>query len=687
MRTRSALLAVLLVGIVAMAAASPASATSNRWPSGRSAAGAAAKARLAAHRHARVCGTPRPGTASCNAIVDKDVSGNVSPAVAPQGYGPADLQSAYGLPSSSAGAGRTVAVVDAYDQPSAENDLATYRTRFGLPACTTANGCFRKVNQNGGSSMPAPDSGWGQEIDLDLQLVSASCPNCTILLVEANDDYSSDMGAAVNTAVALGASVVSNSYGGDESSDETQDDTNYYRHPGVAIVASTGDNGYGTEYPAASPYVTAVGGTSLTADNSSRGFSETAWGGAGSGCSAYEAKPTWQTDTGCSGRTIADVSADADPETGVAVYDSTPNGGQSGWMVFGGTSAAAPLVAGVYALAGQPAANSVPASAAYAHPSDLFDVTSGSNGICSPGYLCTAGSGYDGPTGLGSPNGTAAFATTSSSTTVGQPGAPTGVTAIAGNAQATVSWSAPTSSGAGAITGYVIQPYLNGTAQTAHTYTSTATSQTVTGLTNGASYTFTVAATNSAGTGAPSSASNAVTPRAPSATVSGPATRATTYGATVTLSGTATPGCAVGVWFHGAGTTGYTQAATVLANSGGAWSTSYRATNDYRVYATCGSAQSPSVLVQVAPTIAGGSTHVVARGSTYTITGTGLPGQTLTVHFHKAGTASTDYSILRTVPIGSNGSWSRAYVASVDYRFYASLPNGQVSPTVLVQAR
>jgi hypothetical protein len=687
MRLRSALLAMLLIGVVGLAAAAPASAASTRRPSDRSAAGAAAKSRLAKHRHARVCATPRPGRASCNAIVDRDVSGNVSPAVAPQGYGPSDLQAAYRLPSGSAGGGRTVAVVDAFDLASAESDLATYRSRFGLPACTTANGCFRKVNQAGGSTVPSADSGWGQEIDLDLQMVSASCPNCNILLVEANDDGSDNVGAAVNTAVALGASVVSNSYGGDESSDEAQDDAHYYQHAGVAIVASSGDDGYGVEYPAASPYVTAVGGTSLTADSSARGFSETAWVGAGSGCSAYEAKPSWQTDTGCSRRTVADVSADADPDTGVAVYDSTPSRGQSGWMVFGGTSAAAPLIAGTYALAGQPSARSYPVSAAYANPSGLFDVTSGSNGTCGVSYFCTARTGYDGPTGLGSPNGIAAFSTTAASATADPPGAPSGVAASADDARATVSWTAPTSNGGAAITGYVVTPSVNGTAQASRPYASTATTQSLTGLTNGSSYTFTVAATNAAGTGPASAPSSPVTPRAATVTIGGAASRVTTYGGAVPVSGTATPGCSVALWYHGAGSTGYVRGQSVTASGSGAWNTGYVANNDYRVYATCGSAQSPGILVQIAPTISGGSSHVVRTGSTYTISGTGIPGATLTVHFHKAGTATNDYSLLRTVSVASNGSWSRPYVASMDYRFYASLPNGQVSPVVLVQAR
>jgi hypothetical protein len=275
-----------------------------------------------------------------------------------------------------------------------------------LPACGA--GCFTKVNQTGGSTPPAVNASWGQEIALDIDMVAAACPNCKILLVEASSASMANLGIAVNTAVSMGAVAVSNSYGGAESGSDTGYDATYYNHPGVAITASSGDNGYGVEYPAASPFVTAVGGTTLTP--AAGGFTQTAWNGAGSGCSAYSAKPTWQQDTGCARRSVADVAAVADPSTGVAVYDSTANGGQSGWLVFGGTSVASPLVAGTYALAGKPTAGSVPASYAYAAPQGaLTDVTSGSNGTCSGSYLCTAGTGYDGPTGLGTPNGTAAF--------------------------------------------------------------------------------------------------------------------------------------------------------------------------------------------------------------------------------------------------------------------------------------
>ncbi|GHJ98294.1 S53 family peptidase [Streptomyces sp. NPDC003753] len=342
-------------------------------------------------------GTPR------SAHAESDLTAAATPA----GYGPASLQAAYKLPSSTGGSGQTVAIVDAYDDPNAEADLAVYRSQYGLSACTTANGCFKKVDQNGGTSYPRGDSGWAEEISLDLDMVSAACPNCKILLVEASSASMTNLGTAVNTAVRLGAKFVSNSYGGSESSSDATYDSSYFNHPGVAITVSSGDNGYGVEYPAASKYVTAVGGTSLSTASNARGWTDTVWSGAGSGCSAYDAKPAWQSDGGCAKRTVADVSAVADPNTGVAVYDSYRSA--TGWMVFGGTSASAPLIAATYALAGAPSSGSSPASFPYAHPSALYDVTSGSNGSCSGSYLCTGTTGYDGPSGLGVPNGTAAF--------------------------------------------------------------------------------------------------------------------------------------------------------------------------------------------------------------------------------------------------------------------------------------
>jgi subtilase family serine protease len=347
-----------------------------------------------------VCGAVPVGYARCFAL---QVEGTSQPfgVNAPSGYGPQDLQSAYKLPSSTAGAGQTVAIVDAFDDPTAESDLAQYRSFYGLPPCTTANGCFRKVDQTGGTLYPAPSPDWDLEISLDLDMVSATCPNCHILLVEATTNLDIDLYAAEDTAARLGANAISNSWGGGEYSSQTADDV-HFNHPGVAITASSGDSGYGVSYPAASRFLTAVGGTALTRASNARGWNETAWDGAGSGCSAYDAKPSWQADNGCGRRTVADVSAVADPNTGVAVLF----GGV--WFEVGGTSASSPIIASVYALAGN--ASSVnAASYPYSHQSGLFDVTSGSNGRCSPSYLCTAQTGYDGPTGLGTPNGVSGF--------------------------------------------------------------------------------------------------------------------------------------------------------------------------------------------------------------------------------------------------------------------------------------
>jgi subtilase family serine protease len=368
-------------------------------------------------RFVRSCGAAMPGFARCHSWV---LSPNLPkpipdepPFIDPMDYlTPEDLVAAYQLPTQ-AGANVTVAIVDAFDDPTAESDLGSYRSFFGLPACTTANGCFRKVNQSGTASpLPATDAGWSVEIALDVDMVSAACPSCKILLVEANSTSIADLGAAVNTAVSLGASVVSNSYGGSETSGDPATTGLYYNHAGVLIVASTGDGGFGVEYPSAAPTVLAVGGTTLTVSSGSpRGWIEAAWGngdgtvvgGTGSGCSTVEAKPAWQTDTGCSNRTVGDVSAVAG--TAVSVYTTTvPAPYAPGWQPVGGTSAASPLVAAIFAMTGH---HSATPQYPYRNTSQFFDVIGGSNGTCSPSYLCTAVAGYDGPTGIGTPNGAA----------------------------------------------------------------------------------------------------------------------------------------------------------------------------------------------------------------------------------------------------------------------------------------
>jgi subtilase family serine protease len=360
----------------------------------------------------RVCAVPVPGFAACHAHVRSVMrpDGTVRPhatTTRTSGYISSDLKAAYNLPAGTTTT--TVAVVDAYASPNAAADLAAYRSQTGLPPL--AAGQFTQVNQSGGSIGTVPaDVGWGQEEMLDLEMVSAICPTCNILYVGGNSASFNDLAAAVNTAVAKGATVVSNSYGAPEFSSETTF-ASAYDHPGVAITVSSGDNGYGVEAPAAFNTVVAVGGTNLQRANNARGWTETAWTGAGSGCSALIPQKSWQSGrpSGCSRRAVADVSAVADPNTGVAVYDSYGSTGGANWYVFGGTSVAAPIIGAVYALSGNTAG--YPAQLAYTTSGGLWDVVSGSNvkGRCRAGNLCTATTGYDGPTGMGTPKGVTAF--------------------------------------------------------------------------------------------------------------------------------------------------------------------------------------------------------------------------------------------------------------------------------------
>nr|WSY51902.1 putative Ig domain-containing protein [Streptomyces sp. NBC_00886] len=456
-----------------------------------------------------LCATAAPGQASCFAQRRTDIKQQLAAAVhadaaaAVSGLSPANLHSAYALPSTG-GSGMTVAVVDAYNDPNAESDLATYRSNFGLSACTKANGCFKQVSQTGSTtSLPTNDTGWAGEEALDIDMVSAVCPNCSIILVEATSATDANLGTAENEAVTLGAKFVSNSWGGSEDSSQTSEDTSYFKHPGVAITVSSGDEAYGAEYPATSQYVTAVGGTALSTSSNSRGWTESVWKtssteGTGSGCSAYDAKPSWQTDTGCTKRMEADVSAVADPATGVAVYDTY---GGSGWAVYGGTSASSPIIAGVYALAGTPGSSDYPAKYPYSHTSNLYDVTSGNNGTCSTSYFCTAGTGYDGPTGWGTPDGTAAFTagtTTGNTVTVTNPGSQSTATGSAASLQISASDSAGatlTYSASGLPTGLSISSstgLISGTASTAGTYAVTVTATDSTGASGSASFTWTV---------------------------------------------------------------------------------------------------------------------------------------------------------------------------------------------------
>lgn len=351
--------------------------------------------------HKAACGDEMvAGQARCFARIVVDKDGKViTNASTPKGYGPSDLRSAYKI-TANGSSSTTIALVEAYGYPNAESDLAAYRSHYGLPACTTANGCFKKVNQTGGTTYPRTNAGWDEEAALDLDMASAMCPGCKILMVEAKTQSTANLSAAAQEAYHLGANAISNSYGIPESGTSAYESD--FNHPGVAITVSTGDSGYrgGVTFPASSPHVTAVGGTSLSTASNSRGYTETAWSGAGSGCSSVYPKPTWQKDTTCKNRMVGDVSAVANPSTGVAVY----YGGS--WVEVGGTSVSAPLVAGIYATNGGTANYG---SDPYSHTSALFDITSGSTGSCGGTYYCTAVTGYDGPTGLGSPNGSTAF--------------------------------------------------------------------------------------------------------------------------------------------------------------------------------------------------------------------------------------------------------------------------------------
>jgi len=387
--------------------------------------------------------TPDPGYAACLGIraipSTNDVAG---PAAAqfhlqatPASYSstpvsgalaPADLHSAYQLPTdTSSASSQTVAIIDAYDDPTAEADLAVYSNRYGLPACTTANGCFTKINQNGGSTMPTVNGSWAGEISLDVQMVHAICQSCKILLVEAASNTLADLGAAVNEAASSGATEISNSYGSAESSSLLHD--THYDHPGIVITASAGDNGYLDkqassggglpEYPASSPYVLSVGGTSLTQNTGV--WHSSVWSDSGGGCSTVFSVPAWQSQAdgysglGCGKRSDNDVAVIGNPATGVSIYDSTPDGTDpTGWIMYGGTSAGAPIIAAEYGLAGGSGGVAFPAATLYSHQADttaFYDVISGSNDPSCAGNQCRAGIGFDGPTGLGSPLGISAL--------------------------------------------------------------------------------------------------------------------------------------------------------------------------------------------------------------------------------------------------------------------------------------
>jgi subtilase family serine protease len=381
--------------------------------------------------HVAVCAAVSTGYARCGAHIVTNANGLPLSAGVAQPHSlfgcqanhlpahcvsPDNLRHAYNI-TGSGSSSTVVAIVDAFGYPNAASDLAAYRAQFGLPPCTVASGCLRIINQNGGTTPPVTDGGWDVEQGLDLDMVSAMCPNCRILLVQATTNSGSNLAIAVNQAALQGAHVISNSYGGGENGSQSYEP--YYNHPGVAITASTGDSGYGAQFPATSPHVTAVGGTTLNMnDVTNTVLSENVWAGAGSGCSAVFAAPYWQAhtysnmsnNTLCTMRMEADVSADADPNTGALVYYNipvSPYGPLLGFYVVGGTSEAAPIIGGIY---GERHDAVIYGSNPYkASSSALHDITSGSNGSCPAPYWCHGEVGYDGPTGLGSPNGDTAF--------------------------------------------------------------------------------------------------------------------------------------------------------------------------------------------------------------------------------------------------------------------------------------
>jgi subtilase family serine protease len=348
-----------------------------------------------------VCPGAPSGTARCHADVVTDSHGNPYTSTLPTGLSPATIKSVYGFSSSAtAGAGKTIAIVDAYNDPNAESDLGVFSAQYGLPDCTTANGCFKKVNQTGGTKYPRTNSGWALEISLDVQWAHAIAPGAKILLVEASSNSFSNLLKAEDYAKAH-AQYVSNSWGGSEFSGESSYDSHFVQS-GVSFFVSSGDAGLPAEYPSASPNVISVGGTTLHFSGGSF-TSETGWSSGGGGCSAYESATSAQAgfsgygQVSCGGkRATPDVSLDADPASGVSVYDSTSYQGQSGWWTVGGTSASSPMWAARAADAG------VLVNSAYVYGNSITyrDITSGNNGApCLVGYdLCTGRGSWTGAT-------------------------------------------------------------------------------------------------------------------------------------------------------------------------------------------------------------------------------------------------------------------------------------------------
>ena len=359
---------------------------------------------------AAVCST---GEIRCLAHIRIAPAGEIDAAATPMGLGPADLQSAYQL-GANGGTGAppttpTIAIVDAFGYPNLESDLATYRAQFGLPPCTQASGCLKIVNQSGATSPLPPEgpagSDWTIETALDVDVASAMCPRCKLLVVQSSD---TGMGlfTAQNAAAAAKPTVISDSWGlAVKATDDLSTLEPFFDHPGIAQFVAAGDHGYndtatggnnGPLYPGTSAHAIGVGGTALVRSQNARGWSETAWTSGGSACSFSIPRPAYQTSSPCQFRASADIAAVGDPATGVAIY----NAAAGGWGVIGGTSAAAPIVAALFASIGR---GDVTAAQIAQSAGSLFDVTSGSNGTCG-NILCNATTGWDGPTGYGTPS-------------------------------------------------------------------------------------------------------------------------------------------------------------------------------------------------------------------------------------------------------------------------------------------
>jgi len=404
------------------------------------------------------------------------------------GLSPTNIKGAYGFSTSTAaGSRQIIAIVDAYDDPTAAGDLTTFSNQWGLPSCTTTNGCFTKVNETGGTTLPQSNSGWALEISLDIEWAHAVAPGATILLVEASSNSLNDLLTAEQYA-GTHANYVSNSWGASEFSGETSGDSAF--SGSASYFAATGDSASAVDYPATSQKVVAVGGTSLKFTGTGALSSETAWSAGGGGCSAYEPAPAAQSgfgqyaQVGCRGRAVPDVSLDADPNSGVAVYDSTPYSGSSGWWTVGGTSVATPIWAAESAVAGISASPQTIYSSS--NIPSFRDITGGSNGH--PALV-----GYDLASGRGS-------------WAVGASPAPTSLGASAASGKVSLSWTA-----ASGATSYDVYrgTSANGLSTTPIATNMTGTTYNDLNVTNGTAYYYEVEGVNSAGTGSPSNEATA----------------------------------------------------------------------------------------------------------------------------------------------------------------------------------